>query len=131
MIHTIKLTSGDTLLVNILSEEADILTVCNPLQIQIVNNPYSGPGIMSVLWIPLDFATDNIIDIRQDHVMAITGATEDLEKFYHSSIQNFFKSARNERVNSLMKETNEELKELEKEHKKELLLLSANTETMH
>ena len=131
MVHTIKLTSGDTLLVNILSEEADILTVCNPLQIQIVNNPYSGPGIMSVMWIPLDFTTDNIIDIRQDHVMAITGATEDLEKFYHSSIQNFFKSARNERVNSLMKETNEELKELEKEHKKELFLLSANTETMH
>ena len=131
MIHTIKLTSGDTLLVNILSEEADILTVCNPLQIQMVNNPYSGPGIMSVMWIPLDFTTDNIIDIRQDHVMAITGATEDLEKFYHSSIQNFFKSARNERVNSLMKETNEELRELEKEHKKELLLLSANTETMH
>ena len=131
MIHTIKLTSGDTLLVNILSEEADILTVCNPLQIQIVNNPYSGPGIMSVLWIPLDFATDNVIDIRQNHVMAITAATEDLEKFYHSSIQNFFKSARNERVNSLMKETNEELKELEKEHKKELFLLYANTETMH
>ena len=131
MIHTIKLTSGDTLLVNILSEEADILTVCNPLQIQMVNNPYSGPGIMSVMWIPLDFTTDNIIDIRQDHVMAITGATEDLEKFYHSSIQNFFKSARNERVNNLMKETNEELRELEKEHKKELLLLSANTETMH
>ena len=131
MVHTIKLTSGDTLLVNILSEEADILTVCNPLQIQMVNNPYSGPGIMSVMWIPLDFTTDNIIDIRQDHVMAITGATEDLEKFYHSSIQNFFKSARNERVNCLMKETNEELKELEKEHKKELLLLSANTETMH
>ena len=131
MVHTIKLTSGDTLLVNILSEEADILTVCNPLQIQMVNNPYSGPGIMSVMWIPLDFTTDNIIDIRQDHVMAITGATEDLEKFYHSSIQNFFKSARNERVNSLMKETNEELRELEKEHKKELLLLSANTETMH
>ena len=131
MVHTIKLTSGDTLLVNILSEEADILTVCNPLQIQIVNNPYNGPGIMSVLWIPLDFTTDNIIDIRQDHVMAITGATEDLEKFYHSSIQNFFKSARNERVNNLMKETNEELRELEKEHKKELLLLSANTETMH
>ena len=131
MVHTIKLTSGDTLLVNILSEEADILTVCNPLQIQMVNNPYSGPGIMSVMWIPLDFTTDNIIDIRQDHVMAITCATEDLEKFYHSSIQNFFKSARNERVNSLMKETNEELKELEKEHKKELFLLSANTETMH
>ena len=131
MVHTIKLTSGDTLLVNILSEEADILTVCNPLQIQMVNNPYSGPGIMSVMWIPLDFTTDNIIDIRQDHVMAITGATEDLEKFYHSSIQNFFKSARNERVNSLMKETNEELKELEKEHKKELFLLSAITETMH
>ena len=131
MIHTLKLTSGDTLLVNILSEEADILTVCNPLQIQMVNNPYSGPGIMSVMWIPLDFTTDNIIDIRQDHVMAITGATEDLEKFYHSSIQNFFKSARNERVNNLMKETNEELRELEKEHKKELLLLSANTETMH
>ena len=131
MVHTIKLTSGDTLLVNILSEEADILTVCNPLQIQMVNNPYSGPGIMSVMWIPLDFTTDNIIDIRQDHVMAITGATEDLEKFYHSSIQNFFKSARNERVNNLMKETNEELRELEKEHKKELLLLSANTETMH
>lgn len=131
MVHTIKLTSGDTLLVSILSEEDDILTVCNPLQIQIVNNPYNGPGIMSVLWIPLDFATDNVIDIRQNHVMAITAATEDLEKFYHSSIQNFFKSARNERVNNLMKETNEELRELEKEHKKELLLLSANTETMH
>ena len=131
MVHTIKLTSGDTLLVNILSEEADILTVCNPLQIQIVNNPYSGPGIMSVLCIPLDFATDNVIDIRQNHVMAITAATEDLEKFYHSSIQNFFKRARNERVNNLLKETNEELRELEKEHKKELHLLSANTETMH
>ena len=131
MVHTIKLTSGDTLLVSILSEEDDILTVCNPLQIQIVNNPYNGPGIMSVLWIPLDFTTDNVIDIRQNHVMAITDATEDLEKFYHSSIQNFFKSARNERVNNLMKETNEELRELEKEHKKELLLLSANTETMH
>ena len=79
MIHTLKLTSGDTLLVNILSEEADILTVCNPLQIQIVNNPYSGPGIMSLLWIPLDFTTDNVIDIRQNHVMAITDATEDFE----------------------------------------------------
>ena len=131
MIHTLKLTSGDTLLVNILSEEADILTVCNPLQIQIVNNPYSAPGIMSLLWIPLDFTTDNVIDIRQNHVMAITDATEDLEKFYHSSLQNFFKSAQKDRVNNIMRQTNEELNEIEKEHKKELILLSANTETMH
>ena len=131
MIHTLKLTSGDTLLVNILSEEDDILTVCNPLQIQMVNNPYSGPGIMSVMWIPLDFTTDNIIDIRQDHVMAITGATEDLEKFYYSSIQNFFKNAEKDRIDNILKQTREELEELENEHKKELFLLSANTETMH
>ena len=131
MIHTLKLTSGDTLLVNILSEEDDVLTVCNPLQIQIVNNPYSGPGIMSVMWIPLDFTIDNIIAIRQDHVMAITGATEDLEKFYHSSIQNFFKNAEKDRIDNILKQTKEELEELENEHKKELFLLSANTETMH
>ena len=30
-----------------------------------------------------------------------------------------------------MKQTREELEELENEHKKELFLLSANTETMH
>ena len=131
MVHTLKLTSGDTLLVNILSEEADILTVCNPLQIQIVNNPYNGPGIMSLLWIPLDFTIDNVIDIRQNHVMAITGATEDLEKFYHSSLQNFFKNAQKDRVDNIMRQTDKELDDLEKDHKKELLLLSANTETMH
>ena len=131
MIHTVKLTSCDTLLVNLIAEEDDIITVCNPLQLQMVNNPYSGPGIMSVLWIPLDFTTDNVIDIRQNHVMAITDATEDLEKFYHSSLQNFFKSAQKDRVNNIMRQTNEELNEIEKEHKKELILLSANTETMH
>ena len=63
--------------------------------------------------------------------MAITDATEDLEKFYHSSLQNFFKSAQKDRVNNIMRQTNEELNEIEKEHKKELILLSANTETMH
>ena len=131
MIHTVKLTSGDTLLVNLIAEEDDIITVCNPLQLQMVNNPYRGPGIMSVLGIPLDFTTDNVIDIRQNHVMAITDATEDLEKFYHSSLQNFFKSAQKDRVNNIMRQTNEELNEIEKEHKKELILLSANTETMH
>ena len=128
MIHTVKLTSGDTLLVNLIAEEDDIITVCNPLQLQMVNNPYSGPGIMSVLWIPLDFTTDNVIDIRQNHVMAITAATEDLERFYHNSVKNFFRSARKE---SIMKDTYAELKELESDHEDELLLLSANTETLH
>jgi hypothetical protein len=86
---------------------------------------------MSLLWIPLDFTIDNVIDIRQNHVMAITGATEDLEKFYHSSLQNFFKNAQKDRVDNIMRQTDKELDDLEKDHKKELLLLSANTETMH
>ena len=55
-----------------------------------VNNPISGSGLMSMYWLPID--SDKFhVDIKQQHVIVLSKAPNEIQIFYQNSVENFMK----------------------------------------
>jgi len=90
MIHILKLSNGDTIVGDLISEDEKCITLNNPLELQMVQNPMSGSGLMSMYWLPID--SDNFpVDIKQQHVIVSSKASDEIQLFYKSSVKNFSK----------------------------------------
>ena len=88
MIHILKLSNGDTIVGDLISENETCITLNNPLEIQMINNPITGSGLMSMYWLPID--SDKFhVDIKQQHVIVSSKASDEIQVFYKSSIKNF------------------------------------------
>ena len=88
MIHILKLSNGDTIVGDLISENETCITLNNPLEIQMVNNPITGSGLMSMYWLPID--SDKFhVDIKQQHVIVSSKASNEIQVFYKSSVKNF------------------------------------------
>ena len=90
MIHILKLSNGDTIVGDLVSEDEECITLNNPLELQMVNNPMTGTGLMSMYWLPIDTEIFHV-DIRQQHVIVFTEAPYEIQNFYKNSISNFIK----------------------------------------
>ena len=90
MIHILKLSNGDTIVGDLVSEDEECITLNNPLELQMVNNPMTGTGLMSMYWLPIDTEIFHV-DIRQQHVIVFTEAPHEIQNFYKNSISNFIK----------------------------------------
>jgi hypothetical protein len=90
MIHILKLSNGDTIVGDLISEDEDCITLNNPLELQMVNNPMSGSGLMSMYWLPIDTEIFHV-DIRQQHVIVLSKAPDEIQVFYKNSLSNFIK----------------------------------------
>jgi hypothetical protein len=90
MIHILKLSNGDTIVGDLISEDERCITLNNPLELQIVNNPISGSGLMSVYWLPIDTEIFHV-DIRQQHVIVLSEASTEIQIFYEKSLSNFIR----------------------------------------
>ena len=88
MIHILKLSNGDTIVGDLIAETSDCITLNNPLELQLVNNPLSGSGLMSMYWLPIDSEKFHV-DIKQQHVIVSSKASNELQLFYKSSVKNF------------------------------------------
>ena len=90
MIHILKLSNGDTIVGDLISEDEECITLNNPLELQMVNNPMSGSGLMSMYWLPIDSEKFHV-DIKQQHVIVSSKASNEIQLFYKSSVKNFVK----------------------------------------
>jgi hypothetical protein len=142
MIHILKLSNGDTIVGDLVSEDDECLTLNNPLELQLVNNPMTGSGLMSMYWLPIESDTFHV-DIRQQHVIVLSKAPEEIQSFYTNSVSNFLRRQQNthptlEDVVGLngphrhRKDlTVDEQIELTKKKMMARLVLQANTNIMH
>ena len=78
MIHILKLSNGDTIVGDLISENEECITLNNPLELQMVNNPMAGSGLMSMYWLPIDTEVFHV-DIRQQHVIVLSEAPHEIE----------------------------------------------------
>ena len=83
MISMIKLTNGETLLGEIISEDEWVITINNPIAI-IVKMRFA-PTMVSHLWLPFT-DMDNYFDIKTDHVITQKEVDDDMILYYNNCI---------------------------------------------
>lgn len=87
-ISIIKLSSGETVMADVLSYDEETLDIetKNPLQITMQEDMKSRKMQMfSSAWIPL-FGEDTHIEIRFDHIIAIAEAPKEMKEYYSGSL---------------------------------------------
>ena len=139
MIHILKLSNGDTIVGDLISEDEDCITLNNPLELQMVNNPMSGSGLMSMYWLPIDTEVFHV-DIRQQHVIVLSEAPNEIQIFYENSLSNFIRKQHmvHQTLEDLVglngrREANSKVENYDYMKQKMLLYAvnTANTEIMH
>jgi hypothetical protein len=79
----IKLTSGETILAEIVSQNDYNIEINNPIAVMIKMR--HAPVLMSHVWMPFD-DFDNYYDIRHEHVITQKGVDEDMVIYYNNCI---------------------------------------------
>jgi hypothetical protein len=139
MIHILKLSNGDTIVGDLISEDERCITLNNPLELQIVNNPIAGSGLMSMYWLPIDTEVFHV-DIRQQHVIVLSEASTEIQIFYEHSLSNFIRKQHmvHQTLEDLVglngrREANSKVENYDDMKQKMLLYAvnTANTEIMH
>jgi|TARA_R110000751_G_scaffold104104_2_gene199495 hypothetical protein len=141
MIHILKLSNGDTIVGDLVSEDEKCITLNNPLELQLVNNPMTGSGLMSMYWLPIETEVFHV-DIRQQHVIVLSEASKEIQKFYNNSVSNFLKRRKmfagtvetdsiEERVFGKAMETMEKQMKHNENRMMARMLIQANTSIMH
>ncbi len=82
-ISMIKLTSGETILAEIVSQNDYNIEINNPIAVMIKMR--HAPVLMSHVWMPFD-DFDNYYDIRHEHVITQKGVDEDMVIYYNNCI---------------------------------------------
>lgn len=82
-ISMIKLTSGETILAEIVSQNDYNIQINNPIAVMIKMR--HAPVLMSHVWMPFD-DFDNYYDIRHEHVITQKGVDEDMVIYYNNCI---------------------------------------------
>jgi hypothetical protein len=139
MIHILKLSNGDTIVGDLISENEECITLNNPLELQMVNNPMAGSGLMSMYWLPIDTEVFHV-DIRQQHVIVLSEAPNEIQIFYENSLSNFIRKQHmvHQTLEDLVglngrREANSKVENYDDMKQKMLLYAvnTANTEIMH
>jgi|LWDU01.1.fsa_nt_gi hypothetical protein len=87
-ISIIKLSSGETVLADVLSYSDDTydLEVLNPLQVQMNEDVRSlKMQMFTSAWIPL-FGEETVVEIRFAHIIAVAEAPEEMVNYYLDSL---------------------------------------------
>ena len=82
-ISMIKLTSGETILAEIVSQNDYNIQINNPIAVMIKMR--HAPVLMSHVWMPFD-DFDNYYDIRHEHVITQKGVDEEMVLYYNNCI---------------------------------------------
>jgi len=142
MIHILKLSNGDTIVGDLVSKDEECITLNNPLELQLINNPMSsGSGLMSMYWLPIETEVFHV-DIRQQHVIVLSEAPKEIQKFYNNSVSNFLKKQKifantiesntiEDRVFGKAMEAMEEQVKHNENKMMARMLVEANTSIMH
>lgn len=85
-VQILKLTSGETLVTEVIECTDDIITVLNPLEVKTEHIGRSRSNMVALQWLPL-IEKENVIYIREQHVIGMTYAGDDMIDYYKRAIE--------------------------------------------
>lgn len=81
----IKLTSGETIIAEIIHEDETITSVLEPIALEIGESESGKPMMVALSWIPL-VKKVNMINLKTNHVVAKAEVDEDIDAYYKKSL---------------------------------------------
>jgi len=124
-VQILKLTSGETIMCDVLDASDRIVTIVNPLQIKTEEYGGTRMNMIAYMWLPM-LEEENIMYIHQQHIIGMAHAGSDMQEYYVNAIERIlFPERAYEQELRDRQELYEKIKEIAAEH--------ANTEmkTVH
>jgi hypothetical protein len=90
-VQVLKLTSGETLLTDVINETSDTLTVINPLEIRTEYSNRSRMNMIAYQWLPM-MEEENIMYISHNHIIGMAYASQDMQEYYIDVVQRILES---------------------------------------
>lgn len=81
----IKLTSGETIIAEIIHEDDTITSVLEPIALEIGEAESGKPMMVALSWVPL-VKKVNMINLKTNHVVAKADVDEDIDAYYKKSL---------------------------------------------
>lgn len=81
----IKLTSGETIIAEIIHEDETITSVLEPIALEIGEAESGKPMMVALSWVPL-VKKVNMINLKTNHVVAKADVDEDIDAYYKKSL---------------------------------------------
>jgi hypothetical protein len=81
----IKLTSGETLIAEVVNEDEYHVSVIDPLLLEIGEGDTGNPVMMAMSWIPL-LKPVNLVNLKSPHVIAVAECEEEVVLYYKKSL---------------------------------------------
>lgn len=81
----IKLTSGETIIAEIVHEDEKITSVLEPLALEIGEAETGRPMMVAMTWVPLTKKI-NMVNLNTNHVIAIADVDEEMNAYYEKSL---------------------------------------------
>jgi len=86
-IQIIKLSSGETIVTEVLKETEDYMMILNPLEIRTEHTGRSRGSLVAFAWLPM-FEEENKVAIQKSHLVGITIASDEIIEYYINAIDN-------------------------------------------
>lgn len=81
----IKLTSGETIVAEIVHEDENTTSVLEPLALEIGESESGKPMMVAMTWIPLTKKV-NMVNLKTSHVVAVADVDEEIDAYYEKSL---------------------------------------------
>lgn len=85
MNNIIKLTNGETIIAEIMHQDDEIVSVLDPLALEIAESESGRPMMVALTWIPLTKQV-NMVNIKTQHVVALSECDEEISSYYEKSL---------------------------------------------
>ena len=120
-VQILKLSSGETIMCDVLDASDRIVTIINPLKIETEQVGGSRMNMVAYQWLPM-MEEENVMYLHQHHIVGMAHANEDMQEYYVNAIERIlFPERIVERELQERKELYDKIKEIANEH--------ANTES--
>ena len=86
-VQMIKLTSGETVVADVVEEKPNSLIVTNPLEIKTEHSGRSRGTLIAMQWLPL-FEDENYMTIQKMHIIGMATASDEMIEYYVNAIDN-------------------------------------------
>jgi hypothetical protein len=81
----IKLTSGETLVAEVVHEDELVTSILEPLALEFGEGESGRPMLIAMSWIPLTKAV-NMVNLKTSHVIAVAECDDEVSSYYEKSL---------------------------------------------
>ena len=85
MYSIVKLTSGETVIGEVVNEDENNVSILDPLMLEIGEGETGNPMMIAMTWIPLTKPT-NLVNLKTQHVIAVAETDEEVARYYQKSL---------------------------------------------